>query len=187
MKKTNRTMLMILGVVIFLFILSCEKKEEAPAVPEKATEEVTETSAIDTTAIMQKEMSEKLQIILKDLEAKQAELLNTRTELENEIESLRSKQLEIMDMQAELKTFQIVSIVLLILGLIAIVIGGFMIFRFDKGGDEEKTATKEKAAKPAPKTEQKQEKEEKKAEKPKTQKPRTRTKKTPPAGDEEKK
>ena len=187
MKKISRSMLMILGVVIFLFILSCEKKEETPPVPEKASEEVTVTSTIDTTALMQKEMSEKLQIILKDLETKQAELLKRRAELENEIESLRSKQAEIMDMQAQLKTFQIVSIVLLIFGLIAIVVGGFMIFRSKKVSSGEKPVTKEKAAKPAPKTEQKQEKEEIKAEKPKPKKPRTRSKKTPPTGDEEKK
>ena len=188
MKKNMHTMLLILGIVTFLFILSCEKKEEAPPAPEKTSEEVTVTSTIDTTALMQKEMNEKLQSILQDLEAKQAELLKKREELKNEIEALRSKQNELMDMQAQLKTFQIVSIVLLILGLIAIIVGGIMIFRSYKFGGKEEPVAKEKAAKPVPEAEEKKKKEEKKAaEKPKQPKPRTRNRKAPPESGEEKK
>ncbi|NOZ61950.1 MAG: hypothetical protein GXO74_09750 [Calditrichaeota bacterium] len=186
MKRSNIFIFASLLGLMVLFLLSCEKKEEVliPK-PTKPTEETNVAPAVDSAMAKQLALKEQLEITLKDLEAKRAALVKKQQELDEEIKALGEKQSEVLSVQSQLKTFQIVSIVLFALGLLAVVVGIVMILRTKKKGSAEVISETEKKTGRTPEKKTKEKvgkiKEEKPAEKPKARKSQTRLKKTPPA------
>ena len=194
MKRSNIIIIVSLAVLLALFLFSCEKKEKiATPKPAKKIEKPVTAPTVDSSAVKQMELQQQLDAMLKDLDARRADLMRKQRELEGEIKALREKQSEVLSVQSQLKTFQLISIILLALGLLAIVVGVVMIMRSRKADGAEKISEapveleKKAEAKAGKKKSGNKVKQEKSDEKPKPRKPRTRTKKAPPTSEGENK
>lgn len=152
MKKLNVGLAAIIMMMISLMLIlpGCKNKKELvvnkkPATEKKAEAKATQQPLDDDENIFQ----EKIDKLVQDIKIKEAELEAKTKMLEEKLVEIRDKQVKLESVEARMQKLQTWTIVILIVGIIAVLVGLVMIFKKrnaqqETAAPEKKTETKEK-------------------------------------------
>lgn len=153
---------------LFVLLAFCEKKEEVSLEEQPSVPDTTIVESQPTEEQGQIEIQEKIDALIQLIRENEAKLKATQQALEDQLIRINEKQEQLLEIEAKLKTFQYFSLIVLVIGLFAIILGMVMIFRRKK-----EEGKKEPAKKPEAKKQKKEEPLENKKEAEKEKAPKT--------------